>query len=68
MTQHRIDQILADYEAVHPASADAELEAVAAAIFLEDVFGVELTDADLTPEALGTVAAMRATLARRGVR
>jgi hypothetical protein len=42
-----IEQVLRDYEALRRPDADAGLEAVRAAILVEDVFDVVLSDADI---------------------
>jgi hypothetical protein len=61
----RVDQVLQEYEAFRDAAGDPEHEAVKAAIFVEDVFGITLSDAEINPELLGTPAAMRRLITGR---
>ncbi len=58
------EQILGDYEALRGPGAEPELEAVRAAILLEDVFGVTLSDADIDAAALADGPALAALAAR----
>jgi hypothetical protein len=44
---------------------DPQLAAVETAIFLEDAFDLVLTDDDIDPAVLGSVAGLRALVARR---
>lgn len=44
----RLDRLLAEWESLRPASADADLEAVRLAIVVEDVLGVTLTDEQMS--------------------
>jgi hypothetical protein len=64
VTRERIDQILQEYEAVRDPSGDPELEALRAAVFVEDVFGISLTDAEITLDSLGTRDATRSVILR----
>ncbi|HQZ84118.1 MAG TPA: hypothetical protein PLB21_00630 [Actinomycetota bacterium] len=64
MAPDLMDQILKEFVASRESSGDAMLDAVQAALFLEDVFGVLLADADITPELLGSQHAIRQTLVR----
>jgi hypothetical protein len=59
-------QVFRDYEAVRcpDADADAGLEAVRAAILVEDVFGVVLSDAEIDPAVLADASAVTALVAR----
>jgi len=59
-----IEQVLQDYEALRRPDSDPELEAVRAAIMLEDVFGIALSEAEIDPVALGGSAAVAALVAR----
>jgi hypothetical protein len=61
-----VEDALRCYERLRDPHGDPQLEAVRAAIFLEDVFGVVLTDADLDPAVLGSPAGVRAVVARHG--
>jgi len=54
-----VDAALEDYARLRDPAGDPELEAVKAAIFLEDVFGVTLTDAQIAPDVIGSDAGMR---------
>lgn len=45
-------QALDAFEALPTGGEDPELEAVKVAVFLEDVFGVTLSEADLDPRTL----------------
>jgi len=53
-------QILRDYADLRRSDADPELEAVRAAIFLEDVFGTTLSEAEIDPAVLADESAMAA--------
>jgi hypothetical protein len=58
MNRDLVEQILRDYDASHRPDADRELEAVRAAIFIEDVFGIVLSDADIDPAMLADASEM----------
>ncbi len=60
-----VEQILCDYAALRGGDTDPELEAVRAAILIEDVFDITLSDAEIDPVALADVPAMAALVARR---
>jgi hypothetical protein len=45
-------QAIQDFEGLRDPQADPELEAVKAALFLEDVFGIRLSDEDIGPNLL----------------
>lgn len=64
MNRVDIDSILEDYMVSHDRSGDPELDAVAAALFLEETFGITLSDADIDPSVLGTQVSMRSLVAR----
>ena len=66
MERDRADQILREYDALRDPAGDPDLEAVKAAVFVEDVFGITLSDAEIELGLLGSPAAIRALLARRG--
>ena len=57
-------QVLRDYDALRRPDADPELEAVRAAILLEDVFGIALSDAEIDPAVLAGSSAVAALVAR----
>jgi hypothetical protein len=60
----RVEQILRDYAALRRGDADPGLEAVRAAILIEDVFGVTLSDAEISPAVLADASAAAALVAR----
>ena len=62
----QVDRALAEYARLRDPAGDRHLEAVKAAIFLEDVFDVVLRDQEIDPDQLGTAEGMRAVLARAG--
>ena len=57
------EQILTDYDALRRPGTDPELEAVRAAIMLEDVFGITLSDAEIDPGVLADSPAVAALVA-----
>jgi hypothetical protein len=59
-----VEQILRDYAALRRDDTDPEREAVRAAILIEDVFGVTLSDADFDPAVLADASAVAALVAR----
>jgi hypothetical protein len=61
-----VEQILRDYGDLRRPGTDHELEAVRAAILLEDVFGIRLSDADINPAVLSDPRAMARLVARLG--
>lgn len=61
-------QALLEYDALRDPEADPQLEAVKAAIVLEDMAGIVLTDDQIDPSALADAASMEALMNRkRGV-
>ena len=64
MNRDLVEQILRDYEALRRPDTDPELEAVRAAILLEDVFGIALSDAEIDPAVLADPSAVAALVAR----
>lgn len=64
MNRDIVEQILRDYDALHRLDTDPELEAVRAAIMLEDVFGIALSDAEIDPAVLADSSAVAALVAR----
>ena len=62
----QVDRALAEYARLRDPAGDRHLEAVKAAIFLEDVFDVVLREDEIDPDQLGTAEGMRAVLARAG--
>lgn len=63
MNRDQLDQVLGDFDDLRDPHADPELEAVKAAILLEDVFGIRLSDSDIDV-ALLPRGAMRKLVAR----
>jgi len=61
-----VERALAEYARLRDPDGDRHLEAVKAAIFLEDVFHVVLREEQIDPDLLGTADGMRAVLARAG--
>jgi len=64
MSRDIVEQILRDYDALHRPDTDPELEAVRAAIMLEDVFGIALSDAEIDPAVLADSSAVASLVAR----
>jgi hypothetical protein len=60
-----VEDLLVEYQQLVNRDGDAELEAIKVAILLEELFGVTLTDEDLTGDLLDGPEAMRAVLRRR---
>jgi hypothetical protein len=65
MRSSHAERVLREYQAMRDPAGDPALEAVKAAVFLEDVFGITLSETEIDPELLGTEAGMRAVLRRR---
>lgn len=63
MNRDIVERVLRDYHAARRPGADQELEAVRAAIMLEDAFGITLSDADIDP-VLANPSAAAAVVAR----
>jgi hypothetical protein len=59
-----VGQVLRDHAALRRGDADPELDAVRAAILIEDVFRVTLSDADIDPATLADLPAVAALIAR----
>jgi hypothetical protein len=59
-----VEQVLQDYNALRRPDTDPELEAVRAAILIEDVFAVVLSDADIDPAVLADPSAVAALVGR----
>lgn len=64
MPGDREDQILQEYAVLRDPAGDPEHEAVKAAIFIEDVFGITLLDTEIDPDLLGTAEGMRSLITR----
>lgn len=65
MSPERAEQILQEYDALRDVAGDPELEAVKAAIFVEEVFGITLTEPEIDPAVLATRAGVRELVLRR---
>ena len=65
MNRDRLEQVLQDFESLRDPRADPELEAVKAAILLEDVFDIQLSDVDIDPAVLTDPAAMKDLVTRK---
>ncbi len=65
MNRDTVEQVLRDYNALRRPGADPELEAVRAAILLEDVFGMALSDAEIDLAVVADSSAVAALAARR---
>ncbi len=59
-----IEQVLGDHVALRRGDTDPEIEAVRAAILIEDVFGVALSDAEIDAAVLTDASAVSALVAR----
>ena len=64
MNRDIVEQVLRDYDALRRPDTDPELEAVRAAILLEDVFDVALSDAEIDPAVFADASAVAALVAR----
>ena len=64
MDRDMVEQVLHDYAALHRADTDPGLDAVRAAILIEDVFGVTLSDAEINPAVLTDASAVAALVER----
>jgi hypothetical protein len=57
-------RVLRDYDALRRPDTDPELEAVRAAIMLEDIFGIALSDSEIDSAVLADSSAVAALIAR----
>lgn len=64
MNRDLVEQVLRDYHALRCPETDPGLEAVRAAILVEDVFDVVLSDAEIDSAVLADPAAVTALVAR----
>ena len=64
MNRDTVEQVLRDYHALHRPDNDPELEAVRAAILVEDVFDVVLSDTQIDPAVLADASAVVTLVAR----
>lgn len=60
----RIDAVLDEFFSLRTPTGDPVLDAITSALFLEDAFGITLTDAEIDPAHLGDPDAVRVTLLR----
>lgn len=63
MNRNAVEQVLRDYHALRSPDSNPELEAVRAAILVEDVFDVVLSDAEIDAVVLGDARAVAALVA-----
>lgn len=69
MNADQVKQRVAEYAGTRPDPSDDSAAQVEAALFVEEVFGLHLTDDDMTVEKLGSHAAIEAlVLERLGVK
>ena len=61
----RVEQVLRELEELRDPKGDPELEAVKAAILLEDSLGIALTDDDIDPSLLADPSSVAQLVARR---
>ncbi|MBI3212924.1 MAG: hypothetical protein HYZ38_03820 [Mycobacterium sp.] len=64
MNREQADEVLADFAALTDPRAETALEAVKAALMLEDVFGIRLSDSDIDPTVLSDPVAVSGLLDR----
>ena len=64
LPQNRVEEVVDEFYALRVPSEDPVLDAVAAAIFLEDAFGVVLCDAEIDPAHMADRDALGRTLRR----
>lgn len=64
MQEHEREALIEDFFALRPRSPDAELSAVETALFVEQTFGIRLTDADISPAVLGSPDSVRRRILR----
>lgn len=64
MNRDIVEQILRDYDALRRPDTYPELEAVRAAILIEDVFGIALSDAEIDPAVFADASAVAALVVR----
>ena len=67
MKKGELEVLLADYFSLPARSADPELAIIEAALFVEQTFGIDLVDDDITMDTLGTPDAIRQLVAARMV-
>jgi len=53
VTTEILDRVLSEFGSLPRGRADPQLDAIEAALFLEDSLSLRLSDADMTPENLG---------------
>jgi hypothetical protein len=64
MDRDFIEEILRDHAALGRGGADPELEAVRAAILIEDIFDITLSDSDIDAVLLADASAVTAMISR----
>lgn len=65
MNRDILEEVLQHYEVLRRPDTDPELAAVHAAILLEDVFGITLSDAEIDPAVFADSSAVAVLVARR---
>jgi hypothetical protein len=66
MVPDRVDEAFRSCTSLRDPGGDPELEAVKAAILLEEAFDITLTDADIDPTLLGSALGVRSIVTRHG--
>jgi hypothetical protein len=67
MKKGELEALLADYFSLPARSVDPDLAVIEAALFVEQTFGIELGDDDISAGTLGTPEAIRRLIADRMV-
>jgi hypothetical protein len=65
MRSDQVEKVLSEYEELKGSTGDPELDAVGAAIFLEDAFGIVLSEAEIDPAGLADPSAVRRLVAAK---
>ena len=65
MESRNLGDVIDEYLSWSVPEPDAELAAVRTAIFLEEVYGVTLSEGEIDPEVLGTPQTIKALLVRK---
>jgi hypothetical protein len=65
MKKKELELLLADYFSLPARSADPELAVIEAALFIEQTFGINLGDDEITMDTLGTPDAIRRLVAAK---
>lgn len=65
MDKEEAKRLLEDFGALPARPADPELVAIEAALFVEQTFGIEIPDSEISPERLGSQDAVERYVAER---